>query len=559
MNMQIDWDVPVELSDGLVLRADVFRPPGADAFPVILSHGPYAKGLSFQEGYPVQWGLMVGSHPDVAEGSSNRYQSWEVVDPERWVGHGYACVRIDSRGAGRSPGFLDCWSPRETKDLYECIEWAAAQPWSNGRVGLDGISYYAINQWQAASLQPPHLAAICAWEGAADHYRDICYHGGIPSRFVGIWYPAQVEKVQHGTGERGGRSPVTGELATGPEVLPDAELARNRVDLAAQASEHPLDDAFHRERSADWSRVTVPLLSAANWGGQGLHSRGNFEAFAQAASTQKWLECHGLEHWTHFYTEYGRDLQRRFFDHFLKGEDNGWDREPQVLLQVRRPGDRFETRAEREWPLARTAWTRLYLDAGDRTLVDEPAADATVEYEAGGEGVTFWAPRVERETEITGPLAATLHVSSSDEDADVFVVVRVFDPDGDEVHFQGTLDPHTPIAQGWLRASHRKLDPQRSREWRPFHPHDDVQPLVAGEIYELQVEIWPTCIVLPAGYRLALTVQGHDYDYGGEPVEMAWFTMRGSGPFVHDSIAGCTVIVHTGRSHPSSLLLPVIP
>jgi predicted acyl esterase len=557
--MRIEWDVPVELEDGLVLRADVFLPETEDRYPVILSHGPYAKGLPFQDGYPVQWRLMTEAHPDVTAGSSNRYQSWEVVDPEKWVPHGYAIVRVDSRGAGRSSGFLDCWSPLEARDFYECIEWAAVQPWSNGRVGLDGISYYAINQWQVAWLQPPHLEAICAWEGAADHYRDITFHGGIPSRFVGTWYPAQVEKVQHGSGERGGRNPHTGELATGPEVLPEKELEANRVDLAAQALEHPLCDDFHRARSADWSKVSVPLLSAANWGGQGLHSRGNFEAFTQAASTQRWLECHGLEHWTHFYTDYGRDLQRLFFDHFLKGERNGWDDLPRVLLQVRRPGERFEQRYEHEWPLARTRWTRVYLDAADGTLRDRPEEAASVAYEAGGAGVTFWSPPADAETELTGPLSANLYISCSEEDADLFVVVRVFDPDDREVHFQGTLDPHTPIAQGWLRASHRKLDPDRSQEWRPFHSHDEVEPLVPNTVYELAVEIWPTSIVLPPKYRLALSVQGRDYDYGGEPIEMAWFTMCGSGPFTHDAIRSGTVTIHTGERYPSSLLLPVIP
>ncbi len=238
--------------------------------------------------------MMTEAHPDVAAGSSNRYQSWEVVDPEKWVPHGYACVRVDSRGAGRSPGFLDCYSPRETQDMYACVEWAAAQPWSSGKVGLNGVSYYAINQWEVASLQPPHLAAMCAWEGAADFYRDMCYHGGIRSTFFASWYPRQVTNVQHGVGERGARSRITGELVAGPETLSDEELARNRADLGADVRAHPLDDGWHRSRSADWDRIDVPLLSCCNWGGHGLHARGNFEAFVRARSAQKWLEVHGL-------------------------------------------------------------------------------------------------------------------------------------------------------------------------------------------------------------------------------------------------------------------------
>jgi predicted acyl esterase len=159
--MRIDWDVPIEMDDGLVLRADVFRPVKEGRYPVILSYGPYAKGLAFQDGYPSAWQRMAEKHPDVTAGSSNLYQSWEVVDPEKWVPHDYACVRVDSRGAGCSPGVIDHFSPRETKDFYDCIEWAGVQPWSNGKVGLNGISYYAENQWQTAALQPKHLAAIC--------------------------------------------------------------------------------------------------------------------------------------------------------------------------------------------------------------------------------------------------------------------------------------------------------------------------------------------------------------------------------------------------------------
>jgi len=298
--MVIEWDVPITMDDGLVLRADVFAPAGPGQHPVILSYGPYAKGLAFQEGYADQWRLMVAAHPDVARGSSNRYANWETVDPEKWVPDGYACVRVDSRGAGRSPGFLDPFSPREARDLYECVEWAAAQPWSTGKVGINGISYYAMNAWHVAGLQPPHLAAICVWEGAADLYRDATHHGGILSTFFQNWYDKQVIVVQHGAA--GPRSAVTGEPVAGPEARSEAALESARTRFGELIAAHPLDGEFWRARSADWDKITVPLLTAANWGGQGLHTRGNFEGFTRAASAHKWLEVHGLEHWTHFYT-----------------------------------------------------------------------------------------------------------------------------------------------------------------------------------------------------------------------------------------------------------------
>ena len=567
--MRIDWDVPIAMDDGLVLRADVFRPVAEGRYPALLSYGPYGKGLAFQEGYKTAWDIMARENPDAVSGTTNKYANWEVVDPEKWVPDGYACVRIDSRGAGRSPGDLCHNNARETKDIHLCIEWAAVQPWCSGKVGMNGISYYASNQWRAAASQPPHLAAICVWEGWCDSYRDGNRHGGIICTFRKNWQDMQVKTVQHGVGERGRKHPVTGELACGPETLTDEQLARNREDMWAELLSRPLDGPYYRERTGDLSRVTVPLFSAANWGGQGLHTRGNFEGFVGAASSQKWLEVHGGSHWAPFYTDYGVKLQKRFFDHFLKDLANGWDRQPRVLLQVRHPGEKFVERHEDEWPLARTVWTKLYLDPRDLSLAREPvAAEEPVTYDPMGDGVTFSTPPLEQETELTGPLALKLVVSSSTSDADLFVVLRVFDPQGAEVVFQGALDPHTPVAQGWLRASQRKLDPKRSLPYRPYHTHDEKQPLKPGQPVELDIEIWPTCIVVPRGYRIALTIRGRDYEYPGEAATLSNMKnpMRGCGPFVHDdpsdrppAVFGGQVTLHFGPGRQAFLLLPVIP
>jgi uncharacterized protein len=567
--MRIEWDVPIAMDDGLVLRADVFRPIPDGRHPVILTYGPYAKGLAFQDGYPSAWQRMVAEHPDVAHGSSNRYQNWEVVDPEKWVPDGYVCVRVDSRGAGRSPGYVDHFSPRETKDFYDCIEWAGVQPWSSGKVGLNGISYYGINQWHVASLQPPHLAAMCVWEGAADWYRDMTHHGGILCTFWANWYDMQVKTVQYGLGERGPRSRVTDELVCGDETLSEKQLYANRCDFGDEILAHPLDDAYHKARSPVWERITAPLLTAANWGGQGLHPRGNFEGFVRAASKEKWLEAHGIEHWTHFYTDYGRLLQKRFFDYFLKGEQNGWDGQPRVQLQVRRP-EKFVERHESEWPIARTRWTKFHLDPAGQVLSREPAkAAASIAFDALGDGLTFVSPPFEHETEITGPLAARLTVSSSTHDADLFLVFRVFTADLREVTFMGAIDPHTPIAQGWLRASHRKLDPKLSTEYRPYHTHDEPQPLTPGEPVALDVELWPTSIVVPAGHRIALSVRGRDYEWQkstGARLSNFKNELRGCGPFLHDdprdrppAVFGGRTTLHVGPDRPAYVLVPIIP
>ena len=567
--MRVQWDEPILMDDGLVLRADIFRPIADGRYPVILSYGPYAKGMAFEDSRPYAWKRLVEQHPEILEGSSNRYQAWELADPERWVADGYAIVRVDSRGTGRSPGVIDPWSPRETKDLYDCIEWAGAQSWSSGKVGLTGISYYAMNQYQVAALQPPHLCAICAWEGAGDHYRDATYHGGIFSEFISNWYPRGVMTMQHGVGERGGRSRVTGELVTGPEILSEDELKRNRRDIVAEALAHPLDDDYHRARSPDFSKVTVPMLSAANWGGQGLHTRGNFTAFVHAASEQKWLEAHGDTHWTEFYTPYGLDLQKRFFGRFLKGEANGWERQPRVQLKIRHPGEKFVVRHEDAWPIPRTQWTRFYLHPSDRSLrASLPGGAATLAFDTTGEGLTFLTEPLSEPVEITGPSAAKLIVSSSTTDADLFLVLRVFAPEGSEVVFQGAQDPRTPVGQGWLRASHRKLDPARSLPYQPYHTHDEVRPLAPGEPVALDIEIWPTCIVVPAGYRVGLSVRGRDYAFDGPPVEIPGVkhSLTGVGPFLHGeprnrpgNIFHGRTTLHFGKGQEPFLLLPVIP
>ena len=568
-NMVIEWDAPIAADDGLVLRADVFRPLGDAKHPVVLSYGPYAKGLEFQSGYKHNWARLIKAAPEVLEGSSNKYQNWELVDPEKWVPEGYAIVRVDSRGAGRSPGVLDCWSPREARDLYDCIEWAGTRAWSNGKVGVNGISYYAMNQWNAGALRPPHLAALCIWEGASDYYRELCRHGGILCDFLGNWYDRQVLSVQHGVGDRGARSTVTGETIAGPETLPPEELATKRADLGREALNRPFMDDYYRARTAEFEKIEAPLLSAGNWGGMGLHPRGNFEGFLRAGSKQKWLEVHGDTHFTHFYSRYGEALQKRFFGHFLQGENTDWEAQPKVSLNIRRPGERFELRAENEWPLARTQWTKYYLDPEGRSLAPRAsAAQSTVTYETTGDGVTFTTSPMTKDLEITGPVAVKLWLSSDTSDADVFIVLRVYDPQDKEVTFIGSNDPRTPVGLGWLRASKRKLDPRESKPYRPVHTHDEAWPLKPGEPVELDIEVWPTCIVVPTGYRLALTVRGKDYEYDGTDagVANAPYPMKGVGPFTHTNpadrppgIFGGRNTLHFAPGREPYVLLPVIP
>ncbi len=548
-------DVAVTMSDGVTLRANVFRPEAPGRYPVVMAMGAYGKDVHFEDAFNPQWQVLKRVYPGLdTEGSTGRYLRWEVVDPERWVPEGFVVIQVDSRGTGRSEGYLDPFGPVETRDFCEWIEWAGTQPWSNGKVGLIGVSYLAIKQWQVAALRPPHLAAIVPWEGSSEFYRDGGHHGGILSNsFTFEWWPRQVLANQYGSGKSTHRDRLTGERTTGP-ALSDELLQGNRADHPNDRLSHPLDDAWNRARAANLPAIEVPLLSAANWGGPGMHLRGNFEGWLRAGSRQKWLFAHIGTHYESFYLPHYVAIQQRFFKHFLAGEDNGWDREPPVQLAIRHADGTAEMRTEQEWPLARTAWTAFHLDAADGSLGDAPPRGAgRASFEAMGEGLSFSTAPFAQDTEFTGPAVLRLWVSSSTTDADLFVVLRVFDPDGQEVSYVGAHE-RVPMAMGWLRASHRKLDPARSLPWRPWHAHDEVQKLVPGEVYPVEVEIWPTCLVFPKGWRLVLTVQGHD------------FIVTPPGRMRHDhpedrpaAEFGGTTTLYTGGDHPSQLLMPLIP
>lgn len=561
------------MDDGLNLRADVFRPNDGAPNPVIMCQGVYGKGAPYRDAFAPLWKVLMSDKPEIHPNSSKEHMVWETVDPETWVPYGYVVIRVDARGTGRSPGKVDIFSPREIKDYYNAIEWAGVQSWSSGKVGLSGISYYAITQWLVASLQPPHLAAMIPWEGAGDMYRDVLRHGGIQNNgFIDFWYPKQVIKVQHGNPDSW-KDPWLGESASGPASLSEQQLQKSRTDPIEDVLSRPLDGEWYRSRSADWSKVTVPFLSAANWAGFGIHPRGNFEAFARAASKQKWLECHPGRHEEWFYREEGVSLQKRFFDHFLKGVDNGWDKEPPVRLNLRRPvSNNFELRKAYAWPLPETEWTKAYLNANDQSFLPgmswtPPAQFVRRGFAAFGEPLTFLSSPLERETEITGPLAAKLFASSKTADLDLFLVFQAF-LDGVEIDLQDAAEARGTLSHGWLRGSHRKLDTSKSSPHQPYHSHDEEQPLEPGRVYELDIEMWPTNIILPKGAQIGLRIGGKDFERLRPPPENQPEEPWAIGPFSTFShthtedrpteVFGGETTIYTGGRYASYLLLPII-
>jgi uncharacterized protein len=502
--MRIEKDVMVTSRDGSPVAVDVFRPDGDGPVPAIACMSPYGKDVHWPDRFPLYDLVEQGDH-----------MVWETPNPEWWTDRGYAVVRGDTRGTGKTPGRLDLLSARDAEDYYDVVEWCGTQDWCTGRVAASGISWYAMLGWRVAALQPPHLAALVAWEGLTDFYREWGRQGGIHTNaFTDFWWRMQVE-VQRTT----------------------EDVSDLRQEIAARA----LLDDWYRERTVDLSRVEVPLLSAGNWGAVHLHLRGNVEGYLNAASAHKWLVLHVGTHIDPYYADWGKDLQLRFLDRFLKGDEAAMDGVAPVRLAVRRGLD-HDWRDEREWPLARTQWRELHL--ADGALTWERPAEGTVRYPA-----TFELVADER-LELTGPIALRLWVSHDADDLDVFARLEQYDADGTWIRPVGPQGPATPVptAIGWLRASHRALDPDRSLPYRPWHTHTERRPLTPGEPTLLEVELWPTSLTLQPGQRLQLQLIVDDDDLG---------VIAHNDPDDRRSADGATI--HLGGGRASHLLVPVIP
>lgn len=551
-HMRIYYDIPIPARDGAKLMADAYCPEEEGRYPIIMTFGPYGKNQSFQFQTPAPWKRLCRETPEVKENTTCKYLTWETVDPEKWTNNGYIVVRVDSRGSGRTPGFIDpfCW--QEAEDYYDCIEWLATQDFCNGKVGLLGISYFAITQWNVASLNPPHLAAFCPWEGSSDIYREQMRKGGIlggMGRTDGNWWTVMILPGQYGTGVRSYFNPVSGLYAGGDVTLSDGELAQNRLNNVEACRSREMLDEWYQNRTPVLENIKAPLLSCGNWGGHNLHLRGNIEGYMRAGSREKWLELHGGTHFTDFYKKEGYALQRQFFDHYLKGENNGWEKRAPVTLRIRHPHEHFETREEPCWPPKDMKLTPYYLYPALHAMSEKAPQSAFRETFSAEEGsITFTSETFLQETEFTGPVSATFYVSSTTPDADLVLALRLIGPDGQEVTFQGASAPQVPLTMGWLRLSHRKVNPEKSYPGRPWHTHDEQQYLMPGEIYQAEVEILPTCIVVPAGYRLALTVQARDWEKSVNWQQDLWDK--------RPELYGGQTTLYCDEDHPSFLLLP---
>ena len=430
--------------------------------------------------------------------------------------------------------------------FYEVIQWCAEQHWSSGKVGLLGISYYAGTQWRVAARQPKGLAAIIPWEGMSDYYRDRCRHGGILSNsFISFWWNRQVVSNQYGKPGRKEKKWGPGSLEGD---LTEDELEKNRQDQNVDNVNNKYrDEDYYASKDFDLADIKVPVLSVANWGGILLHLRGNVQGYIHAGSDLKYLRFVTGRHDLPFYYKEEVELQRSFLDAFLKDDDRvGWSEKgklPPVDIVLRK-GDvgfnnsnaekAYTRRSENEWPIARTNYTKYYLtpDRKLSTSVPNIVGNMSAEYQALGtldspHAVQFTSDPFDTETEVTGHVVAHLCVSASKfpssdtapSDIDVFLTLRYISPEGKEVFYTGTVGDPVPLSKGWLRASMRKVekDHPKHKEWLPHREYrsTDALPVKPATVYELDVEVWPTNVVIEKGGRLGLEVSSGDTQGAG--------------------------------------------
>ncbi len=530
-------DLPVVTRDGTVLRVNLHLPPGAGPFPILISAHPYGKDNLPRKrrggkGYriPLQYRMLRQTGPI----RISELTGWEAPDPAWWTARGYAVINADLRGAGTSDGVGSLMSDQEAADIADIVQWAGAESWSTGAVGLIGVSYLAISQWKAAALQPPSLRAIVPWEGFTDAYRDLVRPGGIREvGFVAIWSKGM-------------------------------QRARMTFSLGEQSRARPLRDDWWQALVPDLARITVPALICGSFSDNNLHTRGSFRGFEQISSPDKHLYTHRTGKWAAFYSDEARAVQLAFLDRHLRppidaalsarGFDDGTsapdDLLPRVRLEVRESRTAVaDVRHETQWPLESTHWTSLYL-TGDGLSTDPAGTARSIAFPTRSHGVRFgWT--VPDDIELTGPMALRLFVSvHGAHDLNLFAGVEKWSGTG-YVPFEGSYGfGRDRVTTGWLKASLRRLDEQRSQPFDPVPTLDRREPLANGEIVLADIALGPSSTLFKAGDRLRVVVAGR-WLWSRNP-------LTGQLPAAYRRAPRATGRLHWGPDRQARLLVPVI-
>ncbi|MDF1552269.1 MAG: CocE/NonD family hydrolase [Deferrisomatales bacterium] len=505
-----EQDVAVSLRDGTIIYADIFRPEGQTGIPSIVSWSYFGKrpGDGFDE-----W-QIIGVPP----GTVSRMAKFESPDPAFWCRQGYAVANVDPRGIGNSEGDACFFGTQDARDGYDFIEWLAVQSWCNGKVGMGGNSGVAMTQWRIAAEQPPHLTCIAPWEGTGDLYRESLREGGIPAfSFVNF---------------------IIGSFV-GQGYVDDA---------AAMAVEHPFLDEYWADKIPQWEKIRIPVSTTVCW--NHFHLRGSTEGFRRIRSTKKWLRCHREFEWPDTYSAFGLDDLKRFFDRYLKDIRNGWELTPRVRLEVM---DAYEfnyqtNRPEKEFPLRRTQYQKLYVDAGRNALSFEPVAGASKTSYDAETGFTTFDVKFDEDTEITGYMKLRLWVESQGhDDMDLFIAIQKLGENGGAMPMHVLEEPH-PGAWGKMRVSRRELDEKLSSKFQPVQAHQKEEKLSPGEIVPVDIEIVPHSRFWHKGQQLRVLVSGHYIR------DENWFE-----PLTWDADNKGKHVIHSGGKHDSYLQIPVIP
>ncbi len=523
-------DVAVTLRDGVTIYVDVFRPPGSDRVPVIIAWSPYGKSGGTA---PMFTGIfdLIGLDNSIVSG----LQKFEGPDPAYWCAQGYAICNPDARGVGVSDGDSVVWDRQEGQDCHDLIEWLAVQEWCTGKVAMSGTSYLAASQWFTAAEQPPHLAAISPEEGVSDVYRDLVLRGGMPDL---------------------GFADLLGHNYAG---------LHRREDVVAEAEGNPLMNELWADKIPQLDRITVPAYVVASYS-HTLHTEGTFRAWRRIASQEKWLRIHNSLEWPDYYDEANIEDLRRFFDHYLKGEENGWEQTPRVryaLLDLE-GGDRTHLPAD-QFPPDGVTNTKYYLDGRTRTLSPAvPVGEATATYDAATlPGQVSFTVRFDQETTLVGYPKAHLWVDTgADDDADLFVLVQKLTANGTPLEqfntpnqgamLQDATDRAGSVLRykgspGRLRVSMRRLDENLSTDAVPEHTFDRVEELQPGDIVDVEIALFPIGLTFHPGEQLRLQISARN-PLGGIMPSMASYNGRTQGK----------VSIHTGGSQASYLTLPVM-
>ncbi len=542
-------DKEITLRDGTKIYADIFRPVDGGKYPAILCISPYGKEIGGQhiDDIPHRVGIPLNA--------TSGLERFEGADPAYWVAKGYAVVNPDTRGAYSSEGNINYWGRQYAEDGYDIVEWIAAQSWSNEKVGMSGNSWLTVSQWFIAAERPPHLAAIAPWEGFSDHYRETSHNGGI----------------------------LTPEF---PELIAETFASKNGLleDQPRMIVDYPFLNEYWEDKVAQLEKINIPAYVVASYTNP-VHTYGTFAGYRKISSKDKWLRVHLTQEWNDYYNPENVADLTKFFDFYLKGEKNNWQDTPKVRLSVYDlEGGDVVNRAENEFPLKRTKYKKLYLDATNNTLGKKVRQESFTEYdsESDNSSVTF-LHTFDKETELTGYMKLHLWVAAMDnDDMDLKVTVEKVSADG-KILNQNMFGEVS--ANGQLRVSCRKLDEKKSAAAQPYLVGNSEQKLKAGEVVPVEIGIWPMGMIYHKGESLRLTIAAYKpanvkLPFGSAkiPVPAEKFTFN-PGEKVTEKILGgdCTEVadpsevvtsppthnkgvhrIFTGGKHDSYLLIPVI-